>query len=290
MKYQFIHTEKANFPVMILCRVLQVSRSGFYSFLVRKKSKCESEDSRITARIRRVFFDSRRSYGSPRIYQELRSIGIKLGRHKIARIMRANGIIARKSRRNNTQVLRCNNPSAPNILARQFSPKAANLAWVSDITYLPACEGWLYLASIMDLYSRRIIGFAIDKNLETSIAANALKMAIFLRRPAPGLIHHSDQGCQYKAQAYQDIINNNGIICSMSRRGNCYDNAVKESFFKTLKTELFQSKKKLYHHELKSAVIDYIVSFYNLKRRHSAIGYLSPIDFENINARKITAS
>ena len=291
MKYRFISVERANYAVKLLCRVLNVSRSGFYSFLSRKLSKREEENHDLLVKIKSSFLSSRKTYGSKRIHAELNANGISIGKNRIARLMQINKIFATKIRRRRlTRAENTNKVFAPNILQRRFSQHAPNKAWVSDITYLPTHEGFLYLAGVMDLFSRRIIGFTMSSTQNTNLILGALKVALNHRQNLSGLILHSDQGSQYKSHEYQQELEKNKILCSMSRHGNCHDNAVKESFFSSLKRELMKNKSWTKKTLLRSAVTDYIVSFYNLTRRHSSIGYISPIEFENNYYKKLAAS
>ena len=291
MKYRFIAVERANYAVTLLCRVLKASRSGFYAYLSRKYSHRALENQDILIKIKRSFLSSRKTYGSPRIHADLQASGLKVGRNRVARLMQTNNIFAiKRKKRRKSSVESASITSAPNLLQRSFSQHAPNQAWASDITYLPTHEGFLYLAGILDLYSRRVVGLAMGAIQDSNLVLDALKMAISYRSAAPGLIHHSDQGSQYKSLVYQQELRNNKIICSMSRRGNCYDNAVKESFFSSLKRELMKNKSWPSKRLLRQAVTDYIFSFYNTRRRHSSLGYKSPIEFENNYYKTLTAS
>ncbi len=281
MKYGFIRAEKARYPVMLLCRCLEVTRSGFYAWL-RRGSKRELDDRRLLALIRAIFLENRRAYGSRRIYQELRARGVRSSRTRVERLMREAGITPPRRRRfrkttDSDHAL----PVAENLLNRDFSSSAPNWCWVTDITYIWTLEGWLYLAVVLDLFSRRIVGWAMDKTLKAeNLTLRSLHMALFGRDPETGLLHHSDRGSQYACKDYQDLLEMRGITCSMSRRGNCWDNAVVESFFATLKLELVYLCVFKTRAEARAAIFEYIEAFYNRKRRHSYLGYLSPVDFE----------
>jgi len=282
VKYEFIRAEKARYPVTLLCRCVKATRSGFYAWL-RRGSKREQDDRRLLVAIRECFQENRRAYGSPRIYEELKARGIRCSRTRVERLMREAGITPPRRRRfRKTTDSDHTLPVAGNLLNRDFTSSAPNQRWATDITYVWTLEGWLYLAVVLDLYSRRIIGWAMDKRLEAeNLTLRALHMALFGRDPDPGLLHHSDRGSQYACKGYQELLDLRGITCSMSRRGDCWDNAVAESFFATLKLELVYLCVFRTRAEARAAIFDYIEAFYNRKRRHSYLGYLSPIDFEN---------
>ena len=280
MKFAFIQAEKASFPVTLLCRVLEVSRQGFYAQQHRPEAARHAVDRRLSGEIVAIHRASRRCYGSPRIHAELRARGHRTSRKRVARLMRASGLIARRRRR-----FRVPNPSTAlmavgNVLDRQFAAPAPNRRWVSDITYLTTSAGWIYLAVILDLFSRRVVGWATSDRLGEGVALDALTMSLARRRPAAGLVHHSDRGPQYISDQYGSVLARHGIVTSLSRRGNCWDNAVAESFFATLKVELVYETKWPNLHEAQRALFDYIELFYNGQRRHSSLGYLSPRAFE----------
>ena len=281
MKFAFIATEKACYPVALMCRVLQVSRSGYYAWCRRPAAPHTLKDQILTVEVATIHRESRGRYGSPRIHAELRERGQRTARKRVARLMRAAELRAREPRR-----FRCTTDSGHgmavkgNLLARQFAVPAPNTKWVTDITYLWTLEGWLYLAVILDLFSRRVIGWSLNERLERSVALEALEMAIKDRRPATGLLHHSDRGSQYASHEYQELLEQHGISCSMSRKANCWDNAVAESFFATLKLELVYRTRWSTKADARSAIFEYIELFYNRQRRHSALGYLSPDEFE----------
>ena len=281
MKYEFIRAEKALYPVTLLCRCLQVTRGGFYAWL-RRGSKRELNDRQLLAMIREIFLANRRAYGSRRIYEELRARRVRCCRTRVERLMREAEITPPRRRRfrkttDSDHAL----PVAENLLNREFSSSAPNQRWVTDITYVWTLEGWLYLAVVLDLFSRRIVGWAMDKTLRAEpLTLRSLHMALLGRQPDAGLLNHSDRGSQYACKDYQDLLALRGVTCSMSRRGNCWDNAVVESFFATLKLELVYLCVFNTRAEARMAIFEYVEAFYNRKRRHSYLGYLSPADFE----------
>ncbi len=281
MKFGFIQAEKAQYPVALLCRVLGVSRAGYYAWEGREESARQKANAALAERIRQVHQQSRGNYGSPRVHAELKAQGEHVGRHRVARLMREEGLRARRRRRFvHTTDSKHGLPVAPNVLARDFRPPGPNRVWATDITYVPTREGWLYLAVVMDLFSRRIIGWAMAECIDRHLVLAALDMALKGRRPPEGLLHHSDRGSQYASEDYQRALAARGIRCSMSRKGNCWDNAVVESFFSTLKTELVHRVDFLTRAAAKSALFEFIEVFYNRKRRHSSLGYVSPAEFE----------
>ena len=285
MKFRFIEAEKARYPVRLLCRVLDVSRSGYYAARRRPESERSRRDRQLQVAVRAAHAASRRSYGSPRLHRELTAQGHAVGRHRVARLMREEGLRGRRRRRfRRTTKANPNHPVATNELARCFHTTAPNQAWVSDISYLWTSEGWLYLAVVIDLYSRRVVGWAMGERIDQALTLRALEMALTGRKPATPCLHHSDRGSQYTARAYRCLLEVSGIRCSMSRKGDCWDNAVAESFFATLKVELVREACWTTRAEAASAVFDYIESFYNQRRRHSYLGYLSPAEFERKTA------
>ena len=281
MKFAFIQAEKATFPVTVLCRVLGVSRAGFYAAQRRPVPPRVTEDARMAAQIAAIHRASRRCYGSPRVHAELRARGQCTSRKRVARLMRRAGLAARRRRafRVTTQS-RHTHPVAPNRLARQFTASVPDRVWVTDITYLATVEGWLYLAVVLDLFSRRVVGWATSDRLGEGVALEALGMGLARRRPRPGLLHHSDRGSQYASAEYRAVRAGHGMERSMSGVGSCWDNAVAESFFATLKVELDHDGAWRTRAEAHRAVFDYIELFYNGERRHSTLGYLSPSAFE----------
>lgn len=285
MIYEFIRAEKAFFPVSVLCRVLRVSRSGFYSWHRGDRSKREISDRRLLVEIKAVFEASRRNYGSPRVYDALRKEGVRCSLARVERLMRENNITPpRKSKFKKTTDSDHPHAIAPNILGRDFTSPSPNRRWSTDITYVWTMEGWLYLAVVMDLFSRRIVGWSMSNRLTRSLALSALEMALGRRNPDGELLHHSDRGSQYASNDYQAELRRRGIACSMSRRGNCWDNAVVESFFSTLKRELIYRRQFRTRQEASDAIFDYIEVFYNRQRSHSHLGYLSPAEFEQRHA------
>ena len=281
MRYEFIRAEKAHYPVSILCRVLQVARSGFYAWLSQGESARERRDRKLLPLIREVFEANRQTYGSPRVFEELRDQGVPCSRRTIERLMREAGITPPR-RRKFRKTTDSDHPyvTAVNLLNRDFSSPAPNRHWSTDITYVWTSEGWLYLAVVMDLFSRRIVGWSMRKRLARELVLSALHMALYGRNPGAGLIHHSDRGSQYASGDYQKELERRGIVCSMSRKGDCWDNAVVESFFATLKRELVDRHRFVTRAQAIQAIFEYIEVFYNRQRRHSHLGYLSPEQFE----------
>jgi transposase InsO family protein len=281
VRFRFIATEKAQFPVRLLCRTLQVSRAGFYAWQDRAPSTRDQVDDRLGLEIAAIHTESRRCYGSPRIHAELMERGCRTSRKRVARLMRTRGLAARRRRRfRATTQSQHSFPIAPNHLARQFERLTPDQAWVTDITYIWTGEGWLYLAIVLDLYSRFAVGWAMNERITDDLTLDALGMALQRRRPPQGLLHHSDRGSQYASGDYQRVLAEHGIVCSMSRRGDCWDNAVAESFFATLKVELVHDAAWATRAAARTELFDYLEIFYNGQRRHSALGYLSPRAFE----------
>lgn len=290
MRYRFIQAEKAHYPVGVLCQLLAVARSGFYAWCRRPTSARAQQNQWLMTHIRACYQASRGRYGSPRIHQDLQAQGIRVGRHRVARLMRLHAI--RSVSRPRVWRARVAMPpavAAANTLQRAFAATRPNEKWASDITSVPTRQGWLYVAVLMDLYSRRIIGWAMDTQLTTTLTLTALEMALRHRRVSAGLLHHSDRGCQYGATLYQQRLVSLGIRCSMSRPGNCWDNAVVESFFATLKTELLAGEPAYRtRQEARTAIFEYVEGFYNRIRRHSTLGYLSPLEFEQRATQSIS--
>jgi len=286
MRYRFIDAEKAYYPVGRLCVWMKVSRSGYYAWAGRGASARQRHDMVLLAHIRSEFESSHYSYGRPRMVEELKAKGFAVGHTRIGRLMRENDIQAIRSRRQRyrqSAVMPCFG-YAPNLLEQDFTTDWPNQKWVADISYIPTLQGWIYLAVVMDLYSRRIVGWSMSDRMKQGLALNALKMALALRRPEAGLIHHSDRGSQYTATDYQIMLKEHGITPSMSGKGNCYDNAVVESFFKTLKAELVWRIKFKTREQAERTINDYIMNFYNRKRRHSTLGNMSPMMYEQLAA------
>jgi transposase InsO family protein len=290
VRFAFIATEKAAFPVRLLCRTLQVSRAGFYAWHGRPPARRVQLDERLGLEIAAIHAESRQRYGSPRIHAELLHRGCRTGRKRVARLMRRRGLAVRRRRRFRTTTHSQHKfPVAPNVLARQFDRAAPDQAWVTDITYIPTGEGWLYLAVILDLFSRFAVGWAMSERITDELTLDALDMALARRRPPAGLLHHSDRGSQYASGDYQRVMAQHGIVCSMSRRGNCWDNAVAESFFATLKVELVHDAAWNTRTTARTEVFEYLELFYNGWRRHSALGFLSPRTFEQQRASEASA-
>jgi transposase InsO family protein len=281
VRYCFIRDHQAQYPVAILCRVLEVSRSGFYGWLRRPESPASRANRLLSQEIAEIHRDSRGTYGSPRVYRELKRRGKAAGRHRVARLMRRDGLQAKTKRRfkATTDSRHCY-PVAPELLHRDFSPEGPNRVWASDITYIWSTEGWLYLAIVMDLYSRRIIGWSMAERLTTPLVSDAARMALQWRNPPRGVLHHSDRGSQYASDDYQELLTKNGMLCSMSRKGNCWDNAPVESFFSTLKREWVFHQRYRTRDEARQSIFDYIERFYNRQRIHSSLGYRTPLEFE----------
>ncbi len=276
--------EKANFPVAFMCRMLGVARSGFYFWLRARPSQRMLEERALVVHLLEAFRQSEKRYGSPRLYRELRAQGHRVGRHRVARLMRREGLRARGRKRFVRTTQRGDAAPAPNLLARDFSAASPNKVWVADITYVPTREGWLFLAVVLDLFSRRIVGWATSHRIDTELVFKALRMALAHRRPEPGLIHHSDRGLQYTCRAHRAVLAAHSIVASMSRKGDCWDNAVAESFFSTLKIELVHSSNFASRAAAQKAIGTYIDDFYNCRRRHSSIGYISPVEYELLSA------
>jgi len=281
VRFAFIGAERAAFPVRLLCRTLQVSRAGFYAWHTRPPAPRTRADERLGLEIAAIHAESRQRYGSPRVHAELVDRGCRTSRKRVARLMRGRGLAARRRRRFRvTTHSRHPFPIAPNVLARQFERAGPDQAWVTDITYIPTGEGWLYLAVIVDLCSRFAVGWAMSERVTADLTLAALGMALARRRPAAGLVQHSDRGSQYASGDYQRVLAQHGIVCSMSRRGDCWDNAVAESFFATVKVELVHDAAWATRAVARTELVDYLELFYNGQRRHSALGYLSPRAFE----------
>jgi putative transposase len=279
--FEFVEREKAHYPVARLCRVLGVSTSGYYAWRRREPSIRAREDDVLTEQIERIYRASRATYGAPRIHAELAAEGTRCGRKRVARLMRQAGIEGCHRRRAVRTTQREPRASAaPDRVGRQFVAAAPDRLWTADITYVPTWTGFLYLAVVLDVYSRRIVGWAMVDHLRTELVMSALDMALWNRRPPQGVIHHSDQGAQYTSVAFGQRCQVAGVVPSMGSRSDCYDNAITEAFFATLECELLQRATFRTHTEARMALFDYIEGFYNRKRRHSALGYRSPADYE----------
>jgi putative transposase len=286
VKFAFVAAQLVAFPVTVICRVLDVSTSGYYAWTERGVSRRSRRDLDLGAKVRAAHGASKGRYGSPRVHAELRAAGEKVGRKRIARLMKQAHLEGRKRRRfRKTTDSNHRLPIAPNLLKRDFTATAPNQAWVTDITFLWTQQGWLYLAAILDLFSRRVVGWATSANVDRHLALAALRTALRDRRPSEGLVHHSDRGSTYASGDYRSALEAHGIECSMSRKGDCWDNAVAESFFASLKREVEEIEDFESHAHANVILADYIDKFYNLQRRHSTIGYRSPTEFELMNCK-----
>jgi putative transposase len=290
--FRFIEAEKASFPVAFLCRSLGVSPSGYYAWRKRPPSARAVADAALSASIRQIHAASRGTYGAPRIHAELAdAYETRCGRKRVARLMRAAGLVGvcrrrvvRTTRRDETAAV------TDDLVHRAFTAAAPNRLWVADITYLPTWQGFLYLAVVLDVFSRRVVGWAMAEHLRAELVLDALEMALWNRRPAPGLVHHSDHGCQYTSLAFGRRCRQSGITVSMGSVGDCYDNALVESFFATLECELIARSRWRTRSEARMAVFDYIEGFYNPRRRHSALAYLSPAEYERRQSSQTAAA
>lgn len=281
MKYAWIRQHQDTFRVRRMCQVFEVSRSGYYEWLTRPESAHRETDRHLGERVKRAFEKGRGSYGTRRIQQELREAGERVSRQRIGRLLQEQGLRC-KTRRKFRATTNSNHalPVAPNHLNRQFQVEQPDRAYVSDITYLATDEGWLYLAVVLDLFSRQVVGWSMAERMTADLVCDALQMACWRRRPGEGLLVHSDRGSQYASGAYQALLQQHGFVCSMSRKANCWDNAPAESFFHTLKTELVYHCRFQTREQAKQAIFEYIEVFYNRQRKHSTLGYQTPVEFE----------
>lgn len=282
MKYPFIVRHRAVWSVSELCRTLGVSRSGFYEWHGRSPSAREQANERLTGRIRENYQASDRTYGSPRVWRDLRAWGEPCGRHRVARLMRRANLVARARRHRHAsdKGARSTHTIATHLLDRDFTACAPNQKWMADFTYVWTAQGWLYVAAVTDLYSRRIVGWSMQASMTSQLVTDALMMALNRRGRPREVLHHSDQGSQYTSQQFQMLLADAGIVCSMSQRGGCWDNAAMESIFSTLKTERLSRRIHRSRDECRADVFDYIERFYNAQRQHSTLGYVSPMQFE----------
>ena len=285
MRYACIARHRGEYPVRLMCRVLVVSAAGFYAWLTRAPSARAIADERLMLNIRVAHAQSDGTYGAPRIQRDLRDDGLAVGTKRVARLMRHAGLVGEPGHRRGPRTTDSAHadPVAPNVLARQFAingVRRLDRVWVSDLTYVPTREGWLYLAVVLDLASRRVVGWAMGPSLEVGLALAALRMAIAARRPPTGLVHHSDRGSQYACAEYTAVLTGHGMLASMSRKGDCWDNAVAESFFATLDRELIVRRDWRTRAEARQAIFQYIETWYNRRRRHSTLGYVSPAQYE----------
>lgn len=283
MRYAFVDAHAGEFSVKRMCRLLKVSRSGYYAWRHRSPSQREQVNQALLEQIKLVYLLSNRTYGSPRIYKHLRGEGLSFNRKRIARLMQSHQIVAKKAsgRSPVTTKQRVGAKAAPNVLSQEFAAQGPNQKWGVDITYIETAEGWLYLAVVLDLYSRRVVGWAMSDRANTCLVNQALKMALLTRQPGEGLLHHSDRGCQYTSDVYLEQLRQHDCQISMSRSGNCYDNAMVESFFATLKTECAHTPFKSRAHA-RTSIFEYIEGWYNRQRLHSSLGYMSPMMFEQV--------
>jgi putative transposase len=281
VRFAFIHVEKALYPLLVLCSVLGVSRSGYYAWWRRPTSSRKRADAQLAIEIAATHKRSRSTYGSPRVHRDLQARGILVGKKRVERLMRQDGLVAKRRRRfRRTTDSNHRHPIAPNVLNRKFTAEVPDTAWVTDVTYVWTLEGWLYLAVILDLCSRRVVGWAASENNDRALALDVLRRAVKRRAPRPGLLHHSDRGSPYASDDYRAALAEREMVVSMSRKGDCWDNAVAESFFGTLKGELVDHEVYSTRAAAILSIGDYIDEFYNIERRHSSIGYVSPIEFE----------
>lgn len=285
MKYQFITEHRQQFRVQTMCRVLSVSPSGYYDWRDRDESLRDRANRQLLARIRDIHAASRNNYGSDKTWRVLVDSGVICGRHRVARLRRLHGIQAQRQRRFRAgYAARNSEPPAPNLLQQDFTASQPDRIWVGDTTFIPTRKGALYLAVVLDLFSRRVVGWSMSSRHNQQLVVDALGMAVEARQPRPGLIHHSDQGCQYTSGACQALLKAHDMIPSMSRKGNCYDNAVAESFFSNLKNELVHNQSFENRSEARSAVFDYIEVFYNRQRHHQTLDYQTPVQYEKMRA------
>jgi putative transposase len=280
--YRFIDQHKGQWPVRLLCETLEASAAGYYAWRQRPRHARQQRRDALVAEIRAIHAEFRACYGSPRIHAELAARGRDCCINTVAKLMRDNDVRAKTARKFRVRTTDSNHdlPVADNLLGRQFNPSQANEAWVADITYIPTREGWLYLAAVEDLYSRRVVGCAMAEHMESRLVVDALELAVQRRLPGEGLLSHSDRGSQYASEHYQRLLARHGITCSMSRKADCWDNAPMESFFASLKKELVHGADFATRSEARAAIFEYIEVFYNNQRRHSSLGYVSPAEYE----------
>ena len=284
MKFGFVAKHRGVWPVNLMCEALGVSRGGFYAWLTRPPSERSRKDEMLTAQVRQSFLRSDRTYGARRVWHDVLEQGLSCGLHRIERLMREQALRARPRRRGLPKDRGARSAVAENVLDRQFQAEAPNQKWVADFTYIWTAEGWLYVAAVLDLYSRRIVGWSMQDSMTSQLVVDALMMGVWRRGKPTALLHHSDQGSQYTSEHFQQLLKEQGITCSMSRAGEVWDNSAMESFFSSLKTERTARKVYRTRAQARSDVFDYIERFYNPTRRHSTLGYVSPVQFEE--ARK----
>lgn len=289
--FKFIDAEKAYYPISLLCRVLKVSRSGYYDWKDRSPSKRARENAALTHQITQIHERSRGTYGYPRVHAELRALGVRCSRKRVARLMRKGGLSGcRRGRKKRTTHRDPSARPAPDLVKRNFASAAPNKIWTADITYVHTQEGFLYLAFILDVYSRKVVGWSMANHLRTELVVDALEMALWRRKPNAGLIHHTDRGSQYTALSFGKRLKEAGIVPSMGRAGSALDNAISESFVASLKCELLHRQRFLSREAARTAVFDYIEGFYNRVRRHSSLGYLSPSDYEEATMKGVAVA
>ena len=283
MKYQFIKRNCKTFSVESMCEVFEVSRAGYYDWKDRPPSNREKDNQDLLKKIKEIFYDSKKRYGFRKVYRQLKQNGVDCSKNRVGSLMRKNGLISKvKKKFKATTDSKHNFPITKNILNRKFNVEKPNTCWVGDISYIWTAEGWLYLATVIDLYSRAVVGWSLDKRMTSSLIENAFLKAIWSRNPSSGIIFHSDRGSQYAGNAFQKLLKLHNAISSMSRKGNCWDNAVAESFFKIIKSELIYHCKYATRAEARDSIFEYIETFYNSKRLHSSVGYMSPMQFDMV--------
>lgn len=281
MKYEFIEEHRDTFRVKRMCAALGVSRSGYYEWRDRPPSELTLDNARLLCLIRRIHLDSRENYGERKTWEALKARGESCGRHRVARLRRLAGLMARRIRRFRQSYATAQSEApAPNLLNRDFTADRPNQAWVTDITFVPTRRGWLYVAVMVDLFARQVVGWAMSSRIDQQLVLDALDMAIKRRNPKPGLVVHSDQGQQYASAAYRSMLQRHGVLQSMSRKGNCLDNAVAESFFSTLKNELVHHEVFEDRDDARAAIFEFVETFYNRKRLHESLGFKTPYEFE----------
>lgn len=289
--FRFVDAEKARFPVSLLCRAVGVSKSGYYAWRERPLSKRGRQDAALAEKIREIHERSRRTYGYPRVHAELRALGVRCGRRRVARLMRKAGLRGcMRGRKKRTTRRDPRATPAPDLVKRDFAATAPDRLWTADITYVKTDEGFLYLAFVLDVYSRRIVGWSMASHLRTELVVDALEMAVWRRKPAAGLVHHSDRGTQYTALSFGKRLEEVGIVPSMGRTGSALDNAVSESFVATLKVELVHTCRFSTRQAARSAVFEYLEAFYNRRRLHSSLGYVSPESYEDLQSKEVAVA
>lgn len=289
--FRFVDAEKARFPVSMLCRIVGVSKSGYYAWKARPPSKRSREDAALTEKIREVHEGSRKTYGYPRVHEELRALGVRCGRRRVARLMRRAGLrgCMRGSKRRTTRRDPRATPAA-DLVNRSFAATAPDRLWTADITYVRTDEGFLHLAFVLDVYSRRIVGWSMAGHTRTELVVDALEMAVWRRKPEAGLVHHSDRGVQYTALSFGKRLEEAGIVPSMGKVGSALDNAISESFVATLKVELVHRRRFPTREAARSAIFEYLEAFYNRRRLHSSLGYMSPESYEDLEAKEVAVA